>query len=135
MAEKTNTCTTSYYNGACPVCRTEMHRYKRHAEEAGAPLAWVDISKDENKDALKRFGITQDMAFRRIYVVDAGGVPLAGVEGLAAIWQAIPRWAAVGRLTQLPVLKPILAWLYEHVLARLVYEWNRVRLKKTTQQR
>lgn len=135
MGEKTNTCATSYYNGACPVCRTEMRRYKRHAEAADAPLKWVDISKDENKDALKGFGITQEMAFRRIYVVDEKGVPRAGVEGLAAIWQAIPRWAALGRLTQLPILKPVLAWLYEHVLARAVYEWNRVRLHKTTQPR
>ncbi|PCI63968.1 MAG: hypothetical protein COB37_03175 [Kordiimonadales bacterium] len=126
-------CTTSYYNGACPICRSEMMRYKRHGEKAGAALNWVDISKPENADALKDYAITQDMAYRRIYTIGADGKPAAGVDGLIKIWTEIPRWRWLATVLKWPVIHPVTAWLYEHVLARAIYDWNRYRMRRTEQ--
>ncbi|UTW56698.1 thiol-disulfide oxidoreductase DCC family protein [Kordiimonas sp. SCSIO 12610] len=131
--QNTNQRTTSYYNGACPICRTEMERYKRMSEAVDAPLDWVDISRDENKNALLGLGITQEMAFRRIYVVDAAGVPRIGVDGITALWKEIPGLAIVGRLIELPIIRQVSAFLYDHILSRAVYEWNRMRLRREQQ--
>jgi len=120
--------TTSYYNGACPICRHEMMRYKSHAEAAGATLGWVDISKAENQNALKHLGVTQDMAYRRIYVVDSKGTPAAGVDGLALIWAEIPRWRWAAAVTQHPLIIPVARFVYDQIVAKLIYEWNRRRL-------
>ncbi|MBL4791089.1 MAG: DUF393 domain-containing protein [Kordiimonadaceae bacterium] len=122
--------TTSYYNGACPICRSEMMRYKRHGEKAGAALDWVDISKPENADALKDYAITQDMAYRRIYTIGADGKPAEGIDGLIKIWAEIPRWRWLAALLKWPVIHPVTAWLYEHILARAIYEWNRYRMHR-----
>jgi predicted DCC family thiol-disulfide oxidoreductase YuxK len=127
-----NTCATSFYNGACPVCRHEMMRYKAHAEDAGAPLKWVDISKPENAGALSHKGITQDMAYRKIYVTDERGVPQVGVDGLLVLWRAIPRWRWVARVTELPAVYPLACWLYDHVFSRSIYAWNKARLARQT---
>ncbi len=107
-----------------------MMRYKAHAEDAGAPLEWVDISKLENAGALSHKGITQDMAYRRIYVTDERGVPQVGVDGLLVLWRAIPRWRWLARLVALPGVYAVTCWLYDHVLSRTIYEWNRIRLAR-----
>ena len=130
MTTPQKTCATSYYNGACPVCRSEMMRYKRDADASGAPVKWVDIARAENKDALAHLGISQDMAYRRIYILDAEGKPRVGVDGLIALWAAIPRWRWLARFVALPILRPSLSWLYDHVLARGIYESNRRRIRE-----
>lgn len=127
---KQHPCTVSYYNGACPVCRSEMHRYRGHAEQDGAPLGWVDISKPENADALAHHGITQEMAYRHIYATDRDGKLQRGVDALIAIWGDIPRWRWAARLIALPLVRPLCAFLYDHMLSRAVYEWNRWRLAR-----
>lgn len=121
-------CTTSFYNGACPVCRTEMQRYRDEALKTDAPLGWVDISRPENADALMAYGITQDMAFRYIYVIDKHGEPQRGVDGLIAIWQDIPRWRWLAQLIGLPIVRPLCTLAYDHILSRAIYHWNRRRL-------
>lgn len=120
---------TTYYNGACPICRTEMMRYKRDSDVAGTALDWVDIATEENKNALAEHGISQDMAYRRVYVLDQDGKPQAGIDAFIAIWMQIPRWRPLARFIRLPIIKQILGWLYEHVLASAVYQWNRLRLR------
>lgn len=129
MTEKTAQCTT-FYNGACPVCSMEISRYQVDANAANAPLGWVDVSEDGNADALSDHGITQDMAYRRLYALDADGKLLVGVDAFILIWQALPRWRWLSRVFTLPVIHPIACWLYEHVAARAIYGWNKRRLKK-----
>jgi len=35
------------YNGACPVCRAEIHHYRDSAEAAGAPLRFDDLNASD----------------------------------------------------------------------------------------
>lgn len=122
---------TVYFNGACPVCSFEVGRYIRSAEAAGAPLSWVDISKSENAAVLSPYGLSCDDAYRRMTaVVDGETTPALGVDAFIEIWTRLPnlRWAA--QLFRLPIVRPVSVFFYEHVAAKLIYEWNRRRLRK-----
>ncbi len=123
---------TVYFNGACPVCSFEVARYKASAERANAPLKWVDISQDENARVLSPYGLSCDDAYRRMTAVVEGETrPVLGVDAFIAIWARLPnlRWAA--KLFNQPIIRPVSEFMYDHVAARLIYEWNKRRLRKT----
>lgn len=131
IASNPQTHATVYYNGACPVCSYEVGRYIKAAEVSDAPLSWVDISAPEHASALSPYGLTCDDAYRRMTaVLDGADVPELGLDAFVVIWQRLPklRWAA--RLFTAPIIRPISAFFYEHVAARLIYEWNKRRLRR-----
>ncbi len=132
MTEKIAQCTT-FYNGACPLCSMEIGRYRADANAVKASLSWVDVSTDGNGDALAHYGVTQDMAYRRLYALDANGKLVVGVDAFILIWQALPRWRWLARVMALPVVHPVACWMYEHVAARAIYAWNKRRLRKAAQ--
>ena len=125
---------TTYYNDACPVCSGEINHYRAVAADSDVPLGWVDVATE--RDALAAYGITQDMAFRRLYAVDAEGRLLVGLDAFIAIWRRLPqrRWQWLATLVSLPVVKPVSSVLYEHVAARAIYLWNKRRLRKAPRQ-
>ncbi|MEM8798771.1 MAG: DUF393 domain-containing protein [Pseudomonadota bacterium] len=120
----------TYYNGACPVCSSEMKRYMADDAEAGGRLAWTDVSSDENVALLDELGITQDMAYRYLYVRDENGTLLRGVDAFAAIWERLPQWRFMAKIIRLPVVYQISCWGYDHVVSRTIYEWNRWRIRR-----
>lgn len=93
-------------------------------------MQWIDISKPEHEHALKAHGISQDMAYRRMVVLDAGGVPRVGVDGFVEIWRHLPRWRWAARLVSLPLVAPTSRWAYDHIASRAIYQWNRWRLRR-----
>lgn len=121
---------TGYYNGACPVCSLEIGRYQAEALDSDAALDWVDISKPENADCLAEHGINQDTAYRRMTVIDAKGTPRIGVDGFIEIWRRLPRWRWAAWLFSKPVIYQISSFTYDHIAARMIYAWNKRRLKR-----
>lgn len=122
---------TVYFNGACPVCSFEVGRYIRSAEAAAAPLSWVDISQSENATALSPYGLTCDDAYRRMTaLVDGEEKPDLGVDAFIIIWERLPKLRWVAKLFRWPVVRPISAFLYEHVAALIIYKWTQRRLRR-----
>ncbi len=118
---------TTYYNGACPVCRMEIEHYMRLARQAGLQdrFAWCDVSREPT--ALAAFGLDGDGLTRRLHAVDSDGVLLSGVPAFAAIWARLPRYRWLARLAAFGPLKPVLNAGYE-LLALLLYRWNKRRM-------
>ena len=101
------------YNGACPVCRREIDHYRRIDRDHGAALDFADIG--EPGPALSRPALSDDQVRRRLHVLEPDGRLLTGVPAFAAIWDRLPRYRWLARLSRLPVLRTLLPWIYEPI--------------------
>ena len=112
-----------YYNGACPVCRFEIEHYKAGAD--GDRVRWLDLASEP--EALARFGIDRAGARRRLHVLDEDGRLHIGIDAFVLIWQVMPRYRWLSRLVGARPVRPLAAAVYDHVLAPLLFHWNRLR--------
>jgi len=114
------------YNGACPICRREIEHYQHLDGDGRKALDFADIS--EAHPTLKKLSLSQDSAKRRLHVLDADGRLLVGIPAFAAIWELLPRYRWLSTMSRLPVLRNLLAWMYELVALGLYHlEKRRVR--------
>lgn len=120
---------TTYFNGACPVCRTEVRHYQGVESRHKLGLGWHDVSLGAG--ALTAHGINNDQATRRLYAIDESGRLHAGVAAFIQVWQRLPGYRWLARLVSLPGVRTLAEWIYEGLLAPLLYRWNRWRHKKT----
>ena len=102
-----------YYNGACPVCRTEMNHYARRCEAAAAPVTFIDSSIQY--DALVEYGLRPEHLRRRVYLKSANGQVLSGVAALASLWAQTPGYEWLSKLVSLPLLRSVAEALYDHI--------------------
>ena len=102
------------YNDTCPLCRFEVDHYRAAALRDGAPLRF-----DRLQDAAS-WGLTPDQAARRLHVLRDGNL-LSGLEAFRAIWESLPRWRWLARVTGWPVLRPLVTLLYDRIAAPLLY--------------
>jgi predicted DCC family thiol-disulfide oxidoreductase YuxK len=100
-----------FYDGSCPLCRSEIGYYRRR-DEAGA-LCFVDVSE---KDAEPPKGITRLQAMQRFHVLAANGTLLSGAPAFVAVWSCLPRWRWAARIAQLPPVMALLALGYRAFL-------------------
>jgi predicted DCC family thiol-disulfide oxidoreductase YuxK len=115
-----------YYNGACPVCRTEIHHYRGIAERRGVTgIVWIDITSQAG--LLSPWGVDDDAIVRRLHVVDGDGRLLAGVDAFIEIWKRLPRYCWLARLAAVGWIKPLADVLYDRVLAAALYRWNKAK--------
>jgi predicted DCC family thiol-disulfide oxidoreductase YuxK len=96
---------TVYYDGACPLCATEIGFYQRR--RGAERVAWVDASACS--DSILAPGLTRTEALRRFHVRDASGQWVSGGRAFAALWSALPTFSWLGRLFQMRGL----AWLLD----------------------
>jgi uncharacterized protein len=102
-----------YYNGANPVCRTEMNHYARRCSGAAASVTFIDSSIQY--DALVEYGLRREHLKRRIYLKSANGKILSGVAALASLWAQTPGYAWLSKLVGLPILRSVAEALYDHI--------------------
>ena len=119
---------TAFYNGACPVCRAEMNLYRRDAEARGLALCFQDVAEDATE--AQSLGLTPDRALRRLHARDAAGRLYVGFDAMLAVWRQVPRARWMGWLFGLPVIRPIAAWFYEHLVSAALYRWARWRMRR-----
>ena len=110
-----------YYNGGCPVCRTEIEHYKKGA--GGHRVTWLDLSAEP--EALAERGIDRADAKRRLHVLDEAGRLHIGVDAFVLLWQRMPRYRWLARLVASRSLRPLAMALYDKILAPLLFWWNR----------
>lgn len=89
-------CTTVYYDGACPVCSREIAHYRTRPGAERLDFVDVTTATDTGPD------LDRDAALKRMHVRMADGSLRDGAAAFTAIWQALPGWRWLGRLTALP---------------------------------
>ncbi len=111
-----------YYNGACPVCSFEIKRYQE-LQDGETGIGWCDLAQDSV--ALASLNISREEALKRLQVIDTHGQLQSGVDAFLVIWRQLPQLKWLATIVGSPVIKPIAAHLYDHVLAPLLYHWNK----------
>jgi predicted DCC family thiol-disulfide oxidoreductase YuxK len=104
------------YNADCPVCRAEIDHYAAHAAARDLPIRFDDL----NGPDITLWGIAPDAAARRLHVLHEGRV-VAGVEAFRLLWDAMPRYRWLARVTGLPGVRQAAGLLYERVAAPILY--------------
>lgn len=102
------------YNDTCPVCRFEIDAYAKRVRADGLPVRFEDLSRAAD------WGMTADQAAQRLHVMHNGAL-LSGIPAFRALWSTMPRWRWAAWLTGLPLIRPVTAALYDHVLAPALY--------------
>lgn len=123
---------TTYYNGACPICRTEIEHYKRIEKRLGTrggeDLGWVNV--DKHPEALAADGLTPDDVLRRMYVKTPDGELKHGVDAFIEIWDRIPGYRWLSKLTRVPGVYHVADRFYDQLLAAGIYRWNKRRMAR-----
>jgi predicted DCC family thiol-disulfide oxidoreductase YuxK len=104
-AKQASVTVTVFYDGACPLCATEIGFYRRR--RGAERVAWVDATACSN--AILAPGLTRTEALRRFHVRDASGQRVSGGRAFAVLWSALPTFSWLGRLFQVRGL----AWLLD----------------------
>lgn len=107
------------FNADCPVCNFEISHYADYAGRNALPIRFDDL----NSCALERWDLTADQAARRLYVAHKGQL-LSGIPAFRVLWQQMPKYQWLARVTGWPVILPISEWLYDNVLAPAIYRWH-----------
>lgn len=98
---------TVYFDGSCPLCRTEIEYYRHNDQDRS--LDFVDISET---GAAPPDGITQKHAMKRFHVRANDGRVLSGAAAFVEVWSRLPRWRWAARAASLPGALIVLEWCY-----------------------
>jgi predicted DCC family thiol-disulfide oxidoreductase YuxK len=101
---------TVYYDGSCPLCRSEIGLYQRG--EGAGQVTWCDISQPGAAPQ----ELTQEAAMARFHVKGADGQMEDGARAFILLWLSLPRWRWLGRIASLPPLPILLEGLYRAFL-------------------
>jgi uncharacterized protein len=113
--------TDVYFNGDCPVCRTEMTHYANLCAGSHSKFRFIDSMQRPNEFA--ECGLRREHLERRVYLRDADGRILSGMPALVHLWSKIPRYRWLSRALTVPVLWLISTLLYDHVVAPGLAFW------------
>lgn len=111
--------TAVLFNAECPVCNFEISHYADYAAKNALKMRFDDL----NSCALQRWNLTADQAARRLYVAHKGQL-LSGIPAFRVLWREMPKYRWLARVTGWPVILPLSEWLYDKVLAPLIYNWH-----------
>jgi predicted DCC family thiol-disulfide oxidoreductase YuxK len=92
---------TAYYDRRCPLCRSEIARYRRlRGSEA---IAWVDATVCD--EAALGPGLDRSAALDHLHVRDADGSLTSGAAAFVSIWRRLTAFARLTKLVSFPPLK------------------------------
>lgn len=102
-----------YFDGACPVCATEIDHYRR--QPGAKACIWVDAASCTEAELGP--GLERDAALTRFHVRRADGRLVDGMRGFAELWSTLPRFAWLGRLASFGPMPAIFEAAYRIFLA------------------
>lgn len=103
--------TTVYYDGSCPLCRTEIDFMRRRDRDGRVEFA--DIAADPS---VLPEGLAPDRAMARFHVRGPDGALHDGAAGFAAMWAELPALRPLARLARVPGVIWVLERLYRGFL-------------------
>lgn len=107
------------FNASCPICNFEISHYAAYSAKNGLPIRFDDL----NSNALAQWDLTEDQAARRLYVAHSGEL-LSGMPAFRVLWQQMPRYRWLAKITGWPVIRPVTVFAYDKILAPLIYGWH-----------
>ena len=116
---------TVYYDGSCPLCRSEIGLYRK--AQGSDRIDFVDVSTIEGRAVAP--DLTQADAMARFHVRKSDGALASGAAGFAQLWLTLPRWKWLGWLVALPGVVTIAEAAYRGFLP--IRPWLQRRLRKT----
>lgn len=95
---QTDTDLTVFFDGDCPLCRSEIGLYRNCA---GADrVAFVDVAAADRDHLID--GLDRAAALARFHVQTANGQLHSGAAGFAQLWLRLPGWRWLGQIMLLP---------------------------------
>jgi predicted DCC family thiol-disulfide oxidoreductase YuxK len=122
--------TTVLYNASCPVCNFEIQHYARYADRTGLPIRFDDL----NSDARVHWGLDADAAAKRLYVLHEGKLS-SGIPAFLVLWAQMPRYRWLAWTFGLPGIFQTACWIYDFVLAPVIYRLHLRRMRKRATER
>jgi predicted DCC family thiol-disulfide oxidoreductase YuxK len=111
---------TVFYDGDCPLCRSEIGLYRNCA--GAERVAFVDVAAANAGDVAA--GLDKSAALARFHVQTADGQVHSGAAGFAQLWSTLPGWRWLGRLTMLPGVRTVAEVAYRgFLLVRPGIQW------------
>ncbi|SHH98826.1 thiol-disulfide oxidoreductase DCC family protein [Marivita hallyeonensis] len=107
------------FNDDCPVCSFEINHYAAYAQKHDLPIQFDDL----NGPARAAWGIDEDTAARRLYVLRDGDLS-SGIPAFLVLWREMPRYRWLARVVGLPGITQVASVVYDHVLAPVIYRWH-----------
>lgn len=98
---------TVFFDGSCPLCRSEIGHYRRK-DETGA-LCFVDVSEP---NAAIPDGLTQQQAMERFHVQTGSGALVSGAAAFVEVWARLAGWRWAARAAALPGVLALLEFGY-----------------------
>jgi uncharacterized protein (TIGR01777 family) len=117
-----------YYNGECPVCRTEMEHYASVCARTRSTLRFIDSTLAPN--SLTCYGLRREHLERRVYLLDNHGKVQSGMPAIIALWSRMPGYLWLARLFSLPLIRGAAVTLYDHVIAPSLAWWAKTRTRR-----
>ena len=106
-----------YFDGDCPVCRTEVDLYRRM--DGCGKLDWQDLASLD--DAELPEGKTREQLLRIFHARGPSGEWQTGVDAFGAIWTQLPVFHRFAWLFRYPVSRQL-----AHVFYWLFLAWQRL---------
>jgi predicted DCC family thiol-disulfide oxidoreductase YuxK len=103
---------TVFYDGSCPMCRSEIAFYQRQRGADGVEFLDVSACPGETVAA----DLTQSDAMARFHVRAADGRLTSGAEAFAELWKSLPALSMAGRIAALPGIRHGLELAYRAFL-------------------
>jgi len=99
------------FDGACPLCRMEIDAYRQL--QAKTAIEWVDVSAC---DFQVPADMTKQQLLQRFHLITPEGHILSGAEAFVFVWNRLPGWRWLGRLSRLPGMLYLMERLYRGFL-------------------
>jgi len=103
---------TVFYDGGCPLCRTEIGFYRTCA--GAGDIRFVDLAATEGDQVAP--DLNKRTALARFHVRRPDGTLVSGAAGFGALWLALPGWRWLGRIVMLPLVRPAAELVYRAFL-------------------
>lgn len=89
------------YDGACPLCRTEIAHVKGLASRTPASaLLFIDISSNDSQ--LACYQDHKEKLLARFHVERMDGSRVDGAKAFVAMWERLPGWRWLARFSKIP---------------------------------
>ena len=96
--------------------------YRGRVEAGEGALGFADLNGVDLAD----FGLSEDQAARRLYVVRDGEL-IAGVDAFLILWRQTPGFSWLARLVGLPGVRQLAHAIYEGVVAPVLFRLHKRR--------
>lgn len=115
---------TVFYDGSCPRCVQDRKDYERIDPLSKDELEWFDISHQDQ--ALEQLGIQPHKALTELHIRTQTGEILSEIEAYQVLLARIPRYRWLSWLIGLPLIRPLLGYVYRRWVIRRLRKEGRL---------